>query len=76
MIPQFANLSAPFQNTRPLDTHKSAKELLDSKLWAFQVGFHLNLQPSLPTRMHFGLFVKQFLTARAVDVYYRITNYF
>ena len=34
-----------FQNTRSLDTHDSDKEILDSKLWAFQVGFHHSLQP-------------------------------
>jgi len=46
---QFANLSVPFQNTKPLDTHKWANDLLWSKLWSFQVGFYHSLQqPSRP----------------------------
>jgi len=38
---QFANLLAPFQNTRSLYTHESSKELL-CWLSAFQVEFHRN----------------------------------
>ena len=45
MISQFSNLSVLFQNTGPPDTHESAKELIDSRLWAFHVGLHHSLQP-------------------------------
>ena len=44
---QFANLSMPFQNTGPLDIHESAKELLNSRYLAFQVGVRQSLQPSV-----------------------------
>ena len=33
----------------PLDTQGLAQELLDSRFWVFQVGFHRKLQPSLPS---------------------------
>ena len=36
-----------FQNARPLATHKSAKQLLCSRLWPFQVGFNRNMQHSV-----------------------------
>ena len=41
--------SVPFQKTRPLDSDESAKELLDSWLRAFQVGFPRHLQLSQPS---------------------------
>ena len=41
--PQFANLSVLFQNIRALDTHESAKEVLDSRLWALQVRYPRSL---------------------------------
>jgi len=47
MITLVCQLLGPFQNTRSLDTHESAKELLDSRLRAFRVGFHRRLQYSL-----------------------------
>ena len=45
--PQFTNLLVPLQNTRAFDPYESPKDLLlESRLWAFQVGFLRNLQPS------------------------------
>jgi len=44
--PQFSLFLILFQNNRPAGTHKSAKELFNSRLWAFQVGFHHCLQCS------------------------------
>jgi len=40
MITPVCQFSVPLQNAMPLDTHEAAKELVCSRFWAFQVGFH------------------------------------